>query len=491
MIDRLLNGLYMPHGYCLLWDPWLVAVHAGSDLATFGAYSAIPLAMWMFVRKRPHLELKRLAQFFAAFILWCGLTHLFGLITLWWPVYELQGIVKAITAAISVATAVMIFPLIPKALAIPSPSELQRANDELQKEVLSHRRTLAELTEARALLEKRVLERTEDLQLAKDQLHALFEHAPVAMVRVSAAGCVAQVNRAAELLFRAGRRDLEGLSVETLVPASHRAAHVDLRHGFESRPTQRPLGAGRELSAQRPDGSGVPVEIGLNPLPGPEGGVVASLVSIEERKMQERRTQLIMRELSHRSKNLLAVIQGMVRQVARTSADLAEFEKAFARRLQGLARSHDLLVGTEWQGTTVDGLVRTHLSAVSAPEALDVAGPPQLLSPDAAQTLGLALHELATNALKYGALAKGGSLSVTWVRTDDQFELCWRETGFAAAKERRGFGSSVLERIVPHSLGGTSAYVLDATGLAWTLSIPLRSLMKSERQVQADALMPA
>ncbi len=105
MLDRLLGTLYMPHGYCLLWDPWLVAIHAGSDLAIFAAYFAIPVAMWSFVRQRPNLELRRMAMLFAAFILWCGFTHLFSMLTLWWPAYEAQGVVKAITATISVFTA--------------------------------------------------------------------------------------------------------------------------------------------------------------------------------------------------------------------------------------------------------------------------------------------------------------------------------------------------------------------------------------------------
>ncbi len=135
----------MPHGYCLLWDPWLVTLHAGSDLLTFGAYAAIPLAIWMFVSKRPNIEMKGLARLFAAFILWCGLTHLFNVITLWYPVYELQGLVKATTAVISVTTAVLIFPLIPKALAIPSPNELQIANLHLEREIVAHKQTLVEL----------------------------------------------------------------------------------------------------------------------------------------------------------------------------------------------------------------------------------------------------------------------------------------------------------------------------------------------------------
>jgi hypothetical protein len=122
MLHEMIHGAaYMAHGYCLLWKPWLVALHAGSDLLIFAAYFAIPVAIWTFVSKRPNIEMKGLARLFAAFILWCGLTHIVNLVTLWWPIYEFQALVKAITAAISVTTAVAIFPLIPKAAGHPQP----------------------------------------------------------------------------------------------------------------------------------------------------------------------------------------------------------------------------------------------------------------------------------------------------------------------------------------------------------------------------------
>jgi hypothetical protein len=103
------------------------------------AYFAIPVAIWTFVSKRPNIEMRGLARLFAAFILWCGLTHIVNLVTLWWPIYEFQALVKVVTAAISLTTAVVIFPLIPKALAIPSPNELQLANAHLAKEIAAHK----------------------------------------------------------------------------------------------------------------------------------------------------------------------------------------------------------------------------------------------------------------------------------------------------------------------------------------------------------------
>ncbi len=174
MFDELIsNASYMAHGYCLFWKPWLIVVHALSDLVIFAAYAAIPVAIWIFLRRRKDLDLKVLAVLFALFILLCGLTHLIQCITLWWPIYETQAWVKAATAAVSLATAALIFPLIPQALAIPSPRQLQAVNEGLEAEIASHRQTLAELERVRDGLEKRVAERTRELAVAKARFETL------------------------------------------------------------------------------------------------------------------------------------------------------------------------------------------------------------------------------------------------------------------------------------------------------------------------------
>jgi PAS domain-containing protein len=227
MID---SAAYMAHGYCLLWKPWLVALHAGSDFLIFAAYFAIPVAIWIFVSKRPNVEMKGLARLFAAFILWCGLTHLINLVTLWWPIYEFQGAVKAITAGISVATAVVIFPLIPRAVAIPSPNELQLANAGLAREIGAHTSTLAALEQARAKLEQRVEARTKELSEATERFRSLFEHAPVAMLIADEAGRLRQVNTGAERLFDYSKDELIDGSVDMLLPEElPRASSVESR----------------------------------------------------------------------------------------------------------------------------------------------------------------------------------------------------------------------------------------------------------------------
>lgn len=134
MLDALshfFSGQYAPHGYCLLWQPALVWTYVISDALIAAAYFAIPLALVSFVRKRRDVEFGAMFWLFSLFILSCGLTHVMGIWNLWHGDYALEGVIKAVTAAASVPTAILLWPLVPKALAIPSPSMLQRKNDEL------------------------------------------------------------------------------------------------------------------------------------------------------------------------------------------------------------------------------------------------------------------------------------------------------------------------------------------------------------------------
>jgi PAS domain S-box-containing protein len=494
MID---SAAYMAHGYCLLWKPWLVALHAGADFLIFAAYFAIPVAIWIFVSRRPSLEMKSLARLFAAFILWCGFTHLVNLVTLWWPIYEFQGLVKAITAGISVTTAVVIFPLIPKALALPSPIDLQRANAELAHEIAAHKRTLGELEQARAKLEQRVEARTKELSEAIERFRLLFDHAPVAMLMADETGRVRQANSAAEELFGYARDELLDRGVEMLLPEAQRAEHKRVRAEFHAAPAARPMGVGRELNGRRKDGERIPVEIGLNPLLADgETFVVASILDISMRRQAEQRMQLVMRELTHRSKNLLAVIQAIARQAALSSPDMDTFHRDFAQRLAGLAQSHDLLVARNWEGVLIDDLVHSQLAFLGRNDQarIEIEGKSMMLIPEAAQNLGLVLHELATNAVKHGALSTpAGRVRIGWSTLaqpgeEEQLLLEWRESGgpVVRAPVRRGFGRLVLEEILPRMFGGSATLVFAAEGVTWTLNVALSAVSRREGEAAGD-----
>ncbi len=125
------HDAYMPHGYCFLWQPSLVSLHVVSDLLIALAYFSIPLMLVYFVRRHGDVPFSGLIMMFGAFIVFCGITHIMAILTIWDPVYWLDGVLKAVTAGVSVATAIVLVPTIPKALALRSPAELARVNAEL------------------------------------------------------------------------------------------------------------------------------------------------------------------------------------------------------------------------------------------------------------------------------------------------------------------------------------------------------------------------
>ena len=238
----------------------------------------------------------------------------------------------------------------------------------------------------------------------------------------------------------------------------------------------------------RPDGTIVWVSGRGRVLKRGPGGKAERLISvmadITERKATELHVKFLMREMSHRSKNLLAVIQSVARQTASRSDSLADFLARFSQRLESLASSHDLLTSNDWKGVPLGDLVRQQLAPFVGRDSgrIAIAGPDIELAADAAQTLGLAIHELATNAVKHGALSRpSGHIALTWRLSQDpdgsrRVDLRWVEQGGPAVTppSRRGFGHVVLERMTASALDGAVDMSFAPTGLAWSVSFPLR-----------------
>jgi signal transduction histidine kinase len=144
-VKAFFDGEYAPHGYCLMWQPELIWTHVISDSLIAAAYFSIPIALVTFVRKRRDVEFGKMFWLFAIFILSCGLTHIMGIWNLWNGDYAAEATIKAITAAASVPTAILLWPLLPRALAIPSPSMLQKKNEELASALSERDAILAQL----------------------------------------------------------------------------------------------------------------------------------------------------------------------------------------------------------------------------------------------------------------------------------------------------------------------------------------------------------
>lgn len=219
-----------------------------------------------------------------------------------------------------------------------------------------------------------------------------------------------------------------------------------------------------------------------------EGGqicVIGLLQDITERKRHEEKIQLLLREVNHRAKNMLTLVQAVARQTVASDPD--DFLKRFGERIHSIAASQDLLVKSGWKGVELGELICSQLGHFKdlIGSRIELAGPPVALSAAAAQPIGMALHELATNASKYGALANGsGRITIAWsVAAADgikpAFAMSWCERGGPPvnAPARRGFGTAVMREMTEMSLSAEVGLDFDALGLTWRLRCPAEEVL--------------
>lgn len=379
--QRLFDADFVPRFQCVNQRTDLLWLHVISDAIIALSYYSIPLALLYFVRRRRDLEFNWMYVMFAAFIVACGTTHLVSVAAFWYPMYRLDGVVKAVTAAVSIVTAVLLWPLIPRALSLPSPAQLARANADLAREVTERRKTQEELRRARDDLEVRVQERT--------------------------------ANLAAE---------------------------------------------------------------------------------VAERRRVEEHRKLLMAELDHRVKNNLATVLSIAEQTILVSGSLEEFSRSFIGRVRALTHTHGTLAKAHWEGAPLQSLVEQILSphAHSDRSNVIISGEPVSLGPNAAAALTMALHELATNAAKYGAFSTpGGHVTVTWLINPTEsgpasLRIEWKESGGppVSPPTRRGLGSVIIDGAIRYELRGSVNIEYRSDGLCATLVVPLPAPVSGFRSVE-------
>jgi two-component sensor histidine kinase len=181
-----------------------------------------------------------------------------------------------------------------------------------------------------------------------------------------------------------------------------------------------------------------------------------------------------MREVNHRAKNMLSVVDAIARQTA-TRDDPEHFVDYFSERIQALSANQDLLIKNAWHGVEIEDLVRAQLAPFAdlIGSRIAVCGPELRLNAAAAQAIGLALHELSTNAGKYGALSTNtGRVDVSWDVADDTFTMGWieREGPPVSVPQRRGFGTTVMEAMVERSVDGAVDLDYAPSGMVWRLT---------------------
>ncbi len=209
--------------------------------------------------------------------------------------------------------------------------------------------------------------------------------------------------------------------------------------------------------------------------------VVGVVQDITERKEREEREHFLVREVNHRAKNMLSLVQAIARQTAAREPE--DFIERFTKRIQALAANQNLLVRNDWQGVDVEDLVHAQLAhfADLVGSRITVHGAKLRLNAASGQTIGLALHELATNAGKYGALSTDrGRVDICWGIAGDTLTMSWteREGPPVSAPQRRGFGTMVIEAMAKHSVDGAVDLDYAPSGLTWRLTCPTANALE-------------
>ncbi|MGH6826508.1 sensor histidine kinase [Methyloceanibacter sp.] len=394
-----------------------------------------------------------------------GLTHFAS--ALFGPGHDVVDILTAFSALLALTAAIVIWRLTPELVRRPS-------RDRLQSEIAAHLRTLEELKETRQQLEQRVEARTKELAEAKQRFEIALRGSPIMVFTQDRDMRFTWVHNPPSGIDPAcllGKTDAEILSPEAA--ASFTAAK---RRAIETGESQT-IETNFELSGRRR--SYYLLTEALHDDKGDAIGTTSVAVEITERKEAENQLRLLLRELTHRSKNLLAVIQAIARQTAARTKTIDDFLDRFGARLVAIGCSQDLLVADNWHGASLRTLVEQQLNMHTADRSdsqIVIDGEDVMLKPEAVQNLGLALHELATNAQKYGALSSGrGSVRIHWQFCEsDQLKLTWEERGGppVSTPERSGFGRAMIESVVGKALEGEVKLSFPAKGVRCVIMIP-------------------
>jgi len=311
-------------------------------------------------------------------------------------------------------------------------------------------------------------------------LNAVLKTALDAVVVMRLDGTIAGWNDVAQHIFGWSFDEASGRRMsEMIIPPQHREAHeLGLAH-FISTGEGPVLDRHIEITALKRDGREIPIELSITfTKQFDEPIFLGFLRDISERQEAHRRQELLLAELSHRVKNMLAVVTGIAHQTARACSSLEDFTPAFAGRLQALARGHDILTVGDWEGASLPELVEALLGPYALPTDMRATfgGPPVNLDAKQVLSLSMVIHELITNATKYGAFSQPtGHVAVSWdwstADRPEHLRFTWKETGLTGVKEpsRNGFGLKMISLSATHELGGSSEIEWRDDGLLFTL----------------------
>ena len=329
----------------------------------------------------------------------------------------------------------------------------------------------------------------EPVPLAPPELHPALNLDVLALVADSVIctdqdGRILVFNPAAERSFGYTTGEVTGQRVEMLLPEVDRSAHVDQVRGFAlgDGAATRLMGHRREVRGRRKNGQVFPTEAMVS-RQSIDGRTILTVVlrDITERKALEDLREAAARELAHRMRNLLSIVNSIVAISAASATSVEELKESLTRRLTSLAATQSALRFGEQQSTSLSALFLAELAQYQTPDGSNVSieGPPVAVGPRAAQLLALAAHELATNAAKYGALSQaGGCIAVTAALTgegdDGLLVIRWLEVGGPPVTPpvRRGFGARLIKQVVARALGAAVEMDYRPEGLVCLITVP-------------------
>ena len=315
-----------------------------------------------------------------------------------------------------------------------------------------------------------------------------------AIIRLDAQGCVTGWNAGAQRITGYSQAEALGCSGDVIFTIEDRA---NGRFPFELRSASEAGWAVNERWHQRRDGSRFWASGTMTPLPGQDGGPAGFLNIFQDRTeglAAAARRELLVAEMNHRMRNIFAVVQAVADHTGRRAISVAEFQATFGRRLRVMAGANDLLMRTEWRDAPLREVIADALEVCVEPGRIALDGPAVTLPGSLAMNISLAFHELATNAIKYGALStEAREVDVSWTTTGvgaDRVDIVWRERGGPAVEppRRRGFGSMLLDRGM--SPGTTITRRFERLGVECRLSLPLvepSSLRSGEKKARGPA----
>jgi PAS domain S-box-containing protein len=309
---------------------------------------------------------------------------------------------------------------------------------------------------------------------------SIVEHSDDAIVSKNLDRIITSWNKGAERIYGYVPEEVIGKPISILIPPERQ--HEEdiiverLRRGDHTDHF--------DTVRRRKEGDLINVSLTISPVRDADGKAIgASLIAqdITERKRSEEREHLLMREVSHRAKNMLSVVEAIARQTATRNPE--HFVDRFTERIQALSANQDLLIKNAWHGVEIEDLVRAQLAPFADLIGFRIAvhGPTLRLNAAAAQAIGLALHELSTNAGKYGALSTDtGRLDVSWDAAGNTFTMGWveREGPPVSQPQRRGFGTIVIEAMTERSVDGAVDLDYAPSGLTWRLTCPITNVQE-------------